>query len=264
MQQYIYRVIVFALMLLSCAVANGQDLLDKDGNKVRPYYIDINTAEKTSVMDVRGEFLHLQYYDALGQAPTIPFILYNWKQEVVTQLNIKKEFGLNYFDIKFKDHGFSLVENETYTCRLTDEKGKKYSVYIKYLPALKQVITLSIFVKPIYLQCDDPSGSNLAEFYGDIEGGKAPYKLNWYVMNKNRTDFLYQPMQVELDSQGNTSTIQVDKSPEYYVLLYVKDACGNEQTSTVQVVCEGNKKKFNTVFFDMLNNSPLQNGQIKN
>jgi len=262
--RFIYFVFVLVMTSLYCRTSYGQDLLDTDGNKVTPYYIDINTTEKTSVMDVRGEFLHIQYHDALGQAATIPFVLYNWKREVVTELNIKKEFGLNYFDVKFKDHGITLVENETYTCQLTDERGKKYSVYFKYLPPLKKVITLNIFVKPVYLQCDDPSGSNLTEFYGDIEGGKAPYKLNWYVMNKSRTEFLYQPTQVVLESQGYTSSIQVDKSPEYYVLLYVKDACGNEQTSTVQMMCEGNRKKFNTVFFNLQNNNPLQSGQLKN
>ena len=242
----------FLLLLLAMPELVNAQNDDQSGNSVAPYYVDFNSAEKTFIYDLRGDYLHVQYNDIYGKEKSIPISIFNWKRELVAQIMVDKQFGLNYFDIKLKEHAIQFNINETYVCQLTDEVGKKYEVNIKYLPLVKRIITAGIFVRPMYLQCDDPTEGNLVEFYGNIEGGKAPYTINWYVMNKQRTDFLYQPKLVTMKRPGYTSSIQVDKSPEYFVLLYVKDACGNEQTSTVQMTCEGNKKKINTVFLQPL------------
>ena len=253
------KFLLVVLIAFQVPSLRAQKLQDENGNTVAPYYLDFNAIDKNVILDVRGEYLHIQYYDALGKAANLPFGIYNWKGEQMAQLSIHKEFGLNHFDVNLKQYGIKLPVNGIYTAQLVDEAGKKYEVSIRYLPPLKKEITVGIFVKPIQVQCDDPSGGNLVEFYGEVGGGKAPFQVNWYVMNKNRTDFMYQPKELTIDRPGLVSSIQVDKSPEYYVLLYVKDACGNEQTSTVQVVCEGNKKKFNTIFFNWLNQGATAN-----
>jgi hypothetical protein len=230
----------------------AQLLQDKQGDEITPYYIDFNAAKRSELKDLRGDYLHVQYYDSYGQAGFISLTIKDWQGRIVTQLSLNKTFGLNHFDIRFSDHGFSLAENEIYSFQIEDEKGKKYEAFVRYLPPVKNEVTVNIMVKPVLLLCNDALGGNLTEFFGSIEGGKAPYSVSWYVMNKGRTDFLYQPRQLVVARPDEVSSIVVDKSPEYFVMLYVKDACGNEQKSMVQVTCEQNQKKINTVFLDIL------------
>src|SRR5207244_1598887 len=85
-------------------------------------------------------------------------------------------------------------------------------LHLKYKEPVNNAIAADIVVKPMYLQCGNPSNGNLVEFYGMIDGGKAPYQLSWYVLNKERTDFLYQPRQAALKRPGYTSSIDVDKT----------------------------------------------------
>ncbi|HEY0770104.1 MAG TPA: hypothetical protein VGD31_07190, partial [Sphingobacteriaceae bacterium] len=113
----------------------------------------------------------------------------------------------------------------------------------------KQEITASIIVNPKFLDCEKLSG-NLVSFYGDINGGKAPYEVTWFVLNNHRTKFLYQPRTHKIKGDGVTSTVEVDQNPNYYVIMYVKDACGSESHQVTQLVCEKGEKKVNTIFFE--------------
>jgi hypothetical protein len=246
-----------ALLGIVCRI----DCYSQDQNNtesgVAPYYIDFNSAAKSSLFQITAEYLHIQYRDIYGSAKTIPLTIFNWKHEKVAEITLAKEFGLNHFEVDLKKYASTFSKDEIYTCDLVDEKGKVYSAAIRYAPAAKIEISLEIFVRPVQLQCGNSLGENMVEFYGNIGGGKAPYEARWYVLNDKRTEFLYQPKEVTIDRPGNTSSIQVDKSPEYFVLLYVKDACGNEQKKTVQVTCEAGQKKINTLFLQYLNSTPL-------
>jgi hypothetical protein len=254
--------LAFAIVILTNAVPSQGQLLNKKGEEVAPYYINFDAASGASVTDVRGEYLHFSYRDRIGTANAVSVSIFDSKHQLVKKLTLAKEFGLNYFDIKLAGYGITLNENETYLCVLTDEKEKQEERIVRYLPEVKIEIGAQIMVKPKHLECTD-QGSNLVEFYGDISGGQAPYKVSWFVMNARRTDFLYQPVQSSIPIAGLTSSIQVDKNPEYVVLLYVTDACGNEQTSTVQIVCEKRKKKVNTLFFQRLDDALINVNKIE-
>lgn len=255
-----FSILIGIIICLHASMSHAQ-LLNKKGDEVTPYYVAFEAPSLPTVADIRGEYLHLSYRDKIGTSNSVTVSIRNSKNERIKQLTLAKEFGLNYFDIKFSDYGFSFIENEYYFCSLTNEKGQTSERTIRYLPEVKNIIAASIFVKPKNLICSDRGDNNLVEYYGEVSGGKAPYKINWFVMNKQRTGFLYQPMHAFIQDPGTTSAIQVDKAPEYFVLLYVTDACGNEQTTTVQVVCEKSKKKVNTVFFQRLDDAI---GNVKN
>lgn len=252
--------ILSTLVLLSamvpCAVAQ---LLDKRGEPVIPYYISFDALASMQVEDVRGEFLHVSYRDQIGRSETIKFVVYTASMELVRELKLVKEFGENYFNIRLTDHGIILLEGESYLIRMTNENFEVRERMIRFSPKVKNDITASIVVKPKYLSCEGkPGETNMVEFYGQIAGGKAPYKANWYVLNARRNDLLYEPSHVVVPTPGETSSIQVDKNPEYYVLLYITDACGNEQTATVQVLCQKNEKKVNTLFLQKLDDALLK------
>ncbi len=226
--------------------------------KDTPYYISLNTADGKSIHKISDETLSLQYNDPYGDWKKIPLKIFNWKHELITTLNIDKTYGLNSFVIKLNTVHDGWEINKVYTCELTDEAGRKFDLPIKLTPPLeKNEPEVTIHVNPIHSSCDGLS-QNIVEFYGAIAGGKAPYLIDWFVLNANATDFLYQPRQETIESAGKTMVITVDKNPDYYVALFVRDACGNSQRKIVNFTCQEGSKKINTVFVEELN-SPLLN-----
>jgi hypothetical protein len=222
-----------------------------------PYYVNVNSANPNKVHEVQNKTIALQYYDYNGQWPTVPLTIYDWKRNKVAQLKLSKVYGLNNFIIKLEEVQASWQLNEVYTFELTTENGRKHELLVKLIPAPEKVAPeVDIIINPVQFKCDALS-AKLMEFYGEIKGGKAPYTTRWFVLNDQRDDFLYQPREEKIASAGQTMVVRVDKSPDYYVMLYVTDACGNTQKKMVQVVCEEGKKKINTIFVEPLNKTLL-------
>lgn len=231
------------IALVSTYTAIGQGL------KKVPYYINLNALTATKVYEVTDQTLAIQYTDAYGRWNEIPLKITSQGKDVAT-VSLAKAYGLNTFVIALKDLYSDWKNDHTYFCTLKDERGKVYELPFRLVEAPeKPGPTVSIVVSPEQMNCDDLSVS-VVKFYGDIKGGKPPFQVNWYVLNNERTDFLYQPREQFIEVAGKTPVITVDKTPDYYVVLYVKDACGNEEQSIVQLVCEDQRKKINTIFVE--------------
>jgi hypothetical protein len=227
------------------------------GNKEQiPYYININQADVSITHAISDNQLHLEYYDAYGTEKEFIFRMYDWKRSLVATLKMDKSFGHNSYSIDLNEVYSGWELNKTYSGETKDEAGNVYKLPIRLIPPPKKDDPyVNIMVNPMEVGCTEFSQS-LVEFYGDVQGGKAPYTVKWFVLNKSRTDFLYQPKEEVVNQEGKASVIRVDKNPEYYVVFYVKDACGNEQKRIVNLVCEKKKKKINTLFVEELT-SPL-------
>jgi hypothetical protein len=59
-----------------------------------------------------------------------------------------------------------------------------------------------LVVNPVRFSCRETTG-NAVEVHEEISGGKAPYRVNWYVLSEERTNFLYQPREQRIDSAAN-------------------------------------------------------------
>jgi hypothetical protein len=237
---------------LSAAVFGGQA---QHKEKI-PYYVSLNNASEAVTHEVADRLLHLEYRDAYGSAEEFLFRIYDWKRAVVATLNLDKSFGLNNYTIRLDNVYDGWELNKVYTGEFKNEDGTLYKLPIKLVPPPEKPDPIvNIVVNPLQVGCQDLSGT-LVEFYGDITGGKAPYTVSWYVLNSARTDFLYQPRKEKIPLPGKTSMIRIDRNPEYYVVLYVRDACGNEQKKIVNMACGNDQKKINTVFVEELT-SPL-------
>jgi hypothetical protein len=245
------RIYCILLLVAGATVVRAQ-LLDKYGEEVTPYYVSFDTPLITGIQDIRGEFLNISYRDAIGESETIKLRITDSKRKLVKELKLVKQFGENHFNIKLSDYGIGLVEGQSYVCRLMNEKMESRMRTIRYVAKTKNSITASIMVDPKYLSCEAGNRNNLIDFYSQISGGNPPYKINWYILNANRTQFLYQPTYAVLESSLMSSSVQVDKDPVYFVLLQVTDNCGSEQIATVEILCEQNEKKINTLFFERL------------
>lgn len=233
--------------------ANAQIRDDKASRN--PYYIDFNNSAQSNVFEIQDGLLSIQYNDKYGHSQDLILKIYDWKRKVIAQYNVRKTFGMNYFNINISDD-VKLEDNRVYSCVALNEARQKFEIFFKPIPPLeKEGPVINILVNPISFKCEDPNG-NTVEFYGDIKEGKAPYTVNWYVMNNTRTDFIYQPRTESIARPGYTTIIRVDKNPDYYVMLLVKDACGMESRQMVHLMCGNKNKKVNTVFVEPLQALP--------
>ncbi len=222
-----------------------------------PYYINVNEANQNSVHEIQSRTVALQYHDYNGQWAEMPLVVYDWKRSKVVQLSLSKSFGLNNFIIKLDEIGVSWELNKVYTFELSTEDNRKFGLLVKLIPTPKEIgPAVNILIHPVQFKCDAIS-AKLMEFYGEINGGRAPYITKWFVLNNQRDDFLFQPREEKIASAGQTMVVRVDKAPDYYVMLYVTDACGNADKKMVHVVCEDGKKRINTIFIEPLNKTLL-------
>lgn len=245
----------FALAFVCCflpASVFGQIRDDKADRS--PYYIDLNQSSKR-VFEIQEGLLSLQYDDKVGRTNSFPLKVYNWKRELVATYTLRKVFGLNHFNIQL-DKDMALEYGALYACETTNETDQHYQIFFKAVPPIEtEPPTVGILVNPVSVDCSDPA-ANVVEFYGDIKHGKAPYTVSWYVLNNTRTAFAYQPKNETIARPGHTTIIQVDKIPDYYVMLLVKDACGAETRQMVYLTCGNKKKKINTLFVEPLDIIP--------
>jgi len=240
----------FALCAITCVQAQ-EDVIEKT-----PYYININTRSVNDVQELHDYLLSLEYNDRYGQWKNIAFKVYNWKREVVASLSMDKAFGLNRYNIALDQLYSGWELNQVYIGEIKDEAGNRHQVAIRPVEAPKTIPpAVTIVVNPLQLQCDGTSPSSV-EFVGDVQGGKTPYRIQWAVLNNDRTSLLYQPLEEIIKVVGLTSAISVNKSPDYHVLLQVKDACDNIVRREVHLVCDQETKKINTVFVEPLKSLP--------
>jgi len=235
---------------LSATIAQAQNSTTP---AIKPYFLDIKQTTAGRIHDVKDKTLFLEYYDNQGTWKELPIRFYNWKNEQVAVAALAKAFGANYFQIDLNQIYSSWEDDKVYSCRVVDETKKKYELSFQFSKPKGDKPTLDIIMNPISLNCEIPSNS-VAEFYGSISGGKAPYTVNWVVANDNQSALLYQPKQEVIENADRSSMITVDKAPAYYVLMQVKDACGEIEQKVLYVSCDNKNRKVNTIFVEPLHN----------
>lgn len=217
-----------------------------------PYCLNMNEATASRVHDVPTRKITLLYRDSYGQWPELPVTIYDWKRKKLKTIKLSKTFGVNDFLIDLNEISADWELNKVYTWEILNESNQKTIVLLRLIPEPDRTgPEVNLIVNPVQFKCDEFS-PKLMEFYADIKGGRAPYTTQWYVLNDAKNDFLYQPLEEKILDAGRTMVVRVDKTPDYYVILHVTDACGKFDRKMVRVVCEDQKKKINTLFIEPL------------
>jgi hypothetical protein len=237
------------LVLMLCGIGTIQHALAQTDDKTL-YYVNLNNVREGSIHQVSDFKLNIEYHDVYGTAKEFLFKIYDQQRIVVATLRMDKTAGLNHYSVQLDDVYKGWQQDHVYIGEMKDEDDNLHVLPIRIVapPELPDPV-VNIIANPLKIGCDDLTQS-LMEFYGEIKGGRAPYKVNWYVLNKTRTDFLYQPKEELIELAGKTSKIMVDRNPEYNVVLYVKDACGKEDKQILNLDCGKDKEKINTVFVE--------------
>lgn len=214
------------------------------------YYVNINQTSPHRIIEVADNTLSLEYNDKYGAWSHIQLHIVDWKLKQVATVSLDKQFGLNHYNLDLSSIYSGWERGKLYRLDMKDETGRKHTLSIRPIePPDKEAPIVDIIVNPVQLQCDGMSPS-VVEFVGSIGGGKAPYTLQWVVIDKYKTKLLYQPEEVFIMPSGTTAAISVDRSPDYYVLLEVKDACGNIERKQVFLQCDDKTQKINTMFVE--------------
>jgi hypothetical protein len=219
------------------------------------FYVNLNRVYEDKILELHHSAVCFEYEDFYGQAPHLKMEFYNWQRELIASVEMPKHYGKNSYSLNLQQLGLPF-NNQIFTLEVTTETGRKMeSVFRLVPPPDKPDPLVDIFVNPVKLKCNAPEG-NLVEFYGTISGGKAPYQLEWTVTNASQSALLYQPKKVEVSREGSTPAIQVDQTPGYQVQLSVTDACGKVGRQAVQVQCESNYEKANSLLFQPIPTLP--------
>ena len=214
-----------------------------------PYYLDITSISSETVNDISEGKMDIQYQDNIGRSKQVHLEVFDWKLEKIGTFKLDKTSGLNHYTVSFDEQGVKWKPGDVFNCQMIDEVGTKYKWTVRAIG--KPVVEgpqADIFVNPKNLICDGEDSESVIEFISDINSGRTPYTITWYVMNQARSGLLYQPKEEIIDSPNKASMIVVQKQPAYYVVLQVTDSCGNTDAKVVYVACEGDKKKINTIF----------------
>ncbi|MBD2769217.1 hypothetical protein IC235_15100 [Hymenobacter sp. BT664] len=221
------------------------------------YYLNLNQGVPTTVHELQEGALNLQYEDRLGRAAELPLTVYNWKREPLVSYRLAKTYGSNYFRIDLGPLFAEWVTGETYTVEARDESGQTLALCLRKIePVRKELPNVRLVVNPVRFSCREPTG-NAVEFHGEISGGKAPYQVNWYVLDEERTNFLYQPREQRIEAAGSTAVVTLDKNPNYYVLMRVQDACGSQRDQMVYLECPEKRRRVHTLFVEPLRERDL-------
>jgi hypothetical protein len=249
-----YRLKAFflgAYLAATCQVFGQTQMVQPQDDEV-PMYISMNEDHGTYIYSISNNKLNLEYHDSYGTKPSLSLRVYDRTRKLVINSSLDKSFGLNHYRIDLQTLYSNWVHNTIYQAEMVDESGFGHLVSFRMTDPVKSDLKASIMVSPVNFKCGN-SQQNTVEFYGEISGGRAPYNASWYVLNDSRKDFLYQPKNLVVDKPGKASKIEVSKNPIYYVVLYVKDACGNEDKQIVNVTCSNRKrlkKRINTLFLE--------------
>jgi hypothetical protein len=213
------------------------------------YYHNINLGSSQPGLIFEPK-LNIQYYDSYGEKEALALKVYNTRRETVGEYSVHKDFGTNYYTIQIDNIFDSWAVDEMYSIELVNEANTINVLLLKKIaPPKMEAPQVNILVNPIRMKCEK-SEPGTVEFYGQISGGKTPYTTNWYILDQNRINLIYQPRQDIITRPGNTPVVTVDATPEYVVVLNVVDACGNEVIRQVVVTCDSKDKKINTLFIE--------------
>ena len=187
----------------------------------------------------------LSYEDRYGMKDHLTITFTNAYGRKVGQYELPKTFGHNQQALDFASVGISQTE-ERYTLSFTDDIGQKHRIPFLVKISESDPPTVDIESEAVSLDCEASTG-NVVQYFGNIQGGKAPYQIAWKVLDESGKE-LYQPRQDHIAKKGYTPTITVESTPTYYVSLEIQDACGETAQQVINLQCDGDVKKSNTLF----------------
>ena len=224
------------------------------------YYLNINDLEPGYIYRVNTAKFGFEFNDKIAQAPDMTMRIMDHQHRVVSSSRLDKNLGLNHYAL---DTDLFLPEamiDSMFYFEFAFENRKKISVPVMRVQPENFPLSVSIMVVPVENGCENLT-TGLTEFYSQINGGRAPYQVNWYVLNEAKTDFLFQPREEHLTAAEQRSKVIVEYNPAFSVALYIKDACGKEDKQIVTLTCDQEKQSINTIFFEELDQLPTSPGQ---
>jgi hypothetical protein len=211
-------------------------------------YINLNKLNEGKVIDLYDSIICFEYEESKVKEQSFEMLFLDWESNKIAGVKLVKKYGLNTYKLDLTQLGIKF-EKQVFTARVLSGDGKHMDFIFRLVPPpVFEKPLIDIYVNPITMKCDSVGG-NLVEFYGEIKGGKAPYNINWQVLDESQSNQLYKPKNVVIKEKGYTPSIQVDKLPSYVVLLHVKDACGVESKQAVSITCTKNKDKSNSIMY---------------
>ncbi len=213
------------------------------------YYWSFNSAQKRTNI-VKGDTLYLRYHDYLSHGYSYVIFKndYGLLEQTIAVKNRPGTIGLKIplFDaMPLYDRVYRVTK-----CREDQSKLEVLNL-IREMDDDQEALDISIIPVPVVASCEDLSQQNLAEYYGMINDGQAPYQVRWEVFKgKSETEFLHEPMVSILRDTVQTPKLTVTNAFDYTVHLFVKDACGRIGEKELFMNCQEANEHRNVLFIE--------------
>lgn len=210
-----------------------------------------------------GNFLGFSYNEKYGSSnqgdsQQLSAIIYNWRKVAMVSLSLNAHEGNNWYALDLASACTNLSFDANYILELKDGDGKIHYLRFQYSAPIPLEANLTAEVK--FLNCDGNIGNEI-EYTGSIQGGISPYNIEWTVSTNQSGQ---NPSQTREEAVRPVSALTISESklttydqPSYYVIMNIKDACGQAIKKTIHVTCENGPNGTNSLNLDVID---LNNG----
>lgn len=206
-----------------------------------------------------GSFLSFSHVEKYGQKQQqLEAYIYNWRKVAVVKLLLDTHEGKNWYSIDLSKACTNLNFDATYMLELKDGDQRTHYLRFQYAAPIPLEVALSADAK--FLNCEGSAG-NEVEFTSTIQGGISPYTIYWKLSAHQQGQ---NPIQTQENTIQPAGALSVSESqlisyqqPAYYVIMDVKDACGQQLRKTIHVTCNEGPNGENRINLDIIN---LNNG----
>lgn len=244
-------------ILIFLFVAMAQYVLANTLPDPTKYHVDIkerNLNKSTKAYLLRDSTLYFKFeeYYAAGK---LQLAMKDTRGKIIFEKELEKQKGINYYAENLLEDPYSWKEGSYYVLELSNARNEKYELLFQMgrVPKLPKP-TGDIAVNPVHIECD--SESNLVEYAGEIEGGRAPYKVTWKISkDAEGKELLYAPKEMEVEKEGRVPGIAVTNGLGYFVIMEIVDNCNKEGRQIAKIECEEQKNE-SLLHLEFLDNKP--------
>ena len=205
----------------------------------------------SSIQKIYNKTLQFSYEDNYQLAQYVSGEINDEKGRMVSRIAISRNNDKVY-SLELSTLKVNWKLEEVYHLKLKDDFNPDRSVFFQISEPSTEPIETTITINPIYVDCSELATS-LIEYYGEFNGGHAPYRVTWTVASAgNFLTPLTPPKETVVSSASSVPVLTMDYPLDYLVVMTVDDGCGNFGEYAVVVRCQLNEDGESSLLFERI------------
>ena len=215
------------------------------------------------VHETEGDSLKFHFDERYLDGGIMAACIYDWERRKVTDLPLGTNLGGNAYVLNIGNRGMGLPLDSCYSLEIMYNDG--HTGFLKFRRTQVPELEAEIRMEVNAYDCDAPDANEIT-FRCEASGGSEPYEVVWYL---SPTLYEEDARRIETDRYSNDASIYLgspqisDRSefsvfdqPGYYIIMIVRDACGQEVRKIARVQCSTPETPDDQIFIEIINVRP--------